>query len=89
MAKTKTKPKQDVKTKKSTKPAQVVKQKGKRPKKSAGVGIQEFKKCPKCTSEVGFFVYLIPKKGNKPNSFDLRVSCSKCKQKFKIGLILQ
>ncbi len=63
--------------------------KNKEAKKRDGIGVQEFKKCPKCTSQKGFYLYLIPKKGIKKNSFDLRVSCPKCKQKFKVGLILK
>lgn len=55
---------------------------------SANLGIQEFKKCPKCTADKGFYVYLIPKDNSKKNNFDVRMRCSKCGQRYQIGLIL-
>ncbi len=88
MVRAKTKPKAKPapkQTKKVTKPKTGKTSKGKK----KGLEIQKFKKCPKCSSEKGFYVYLMPKKVEPKNSFDVRMSCPACAQKYQIGLIMQ
>jgi len=51
---------------------------------------QQFKKCPKCTKENGFYVYLLPRNGSKSfGNYGVRLVCTKCRQVFQIGLIME
>ncbi len=89
MVRAKTKPKAKPKAKPAPKQTKKVSKPKTSKRKGKGLEIQKFKKCPKCSSEKGFYVYLMPKKVKVKNSFDLRMSCPECMQKYQIGLIME